>query len=371
MSEYQYYAWQSMDRPLTADERKQVDRLSSHMTVTASGAWVEYHWSNFKHDPIQVLADYFDVFFYFANWGSKRLAFRFPKALLDAQAIQPYLVDTYATLESFGDYYVLDFDLSEEEPPEESMEAGDWIGVFTSLRADILRGDYRALYLVWLRAVELYYPDEIGEDEPEPPLPPGLQKLTAPLQAMVEFFGIDKTLLAVAAEASPDPEEEASIDWAAAIAQLPHGERDSFLLRLAQNEPHLSLIFQRHLQTMISTPQPQRMPSQRTVDDLLALQEERVEAERKRKDEAARQRRQQELADLERRQPQIWAEIEELIGLAKADAYDRATNHLTKLRDLAQQRGDLTTFQARVNTLAERYRRKSSLIERFRRNKLL
>lgn len=371
MSEYQYYAWQSIDRPLTADERKEVDRLSSHITVTALGAWVDYSWGDFKHDPLEVLALYFDAFFYFTNWGSKRLAFRFPKDLLDPWPIQPYLVDSYITLESFGDFYVLDFDLSEEEPPDEWMEEGDWLGMLAPLRADILCGDYRALYLAWLRAVELYHPYEIAEDEPEPPLPPGLQRLTAPLQAMAEFFGIDKTLLAVAAEASPDQRAEASIDWAAAIAQLPRAECESFLLRLAQDEPHLALTLQRRLQAMASLPRPQAIPPQRTVEDLLALQQARAEAERQRKAEAARLRRRQELADLERRESQVWAEIETLIGLAKADAYDQATNHLVNLRELAQRRGELEMFKARVNTLAERYRRKSSLSERFRRNKLL
>jgi hypothetical protein len=371
MSEYQYYAWQTIDRPLTAAERKEVDRLSSHITVTALGAWVDYSWGDFKHDPIQVLVDYFDAFFYFANWGSKQLAFRFPKDLLDPWPLQPYIVEPYISLKTLGDYYILDFDLSEEEPSDEWMEEGDWLGMVAPLRADILRGDYRALYLAWLHAVELYHPDEIAEDEPEPPVPPGLQKLTAPLQAMVEFFGIDKTLLGVAAEASPEPREEARIDWAAAIAQLPHEERDSFLLRLAQNEPHLSLAFQRRLQAKTPFPSPQLAPPQRTVEDLLTLQQERVQAERQRRAEAARLKRQKELADLERREPQLWAEIEELIGLAKANAYDAATNHLVNLRELAQRRGELETFQTRVNTLAERYRRKSSLIERFRRNKLL
>jgi hypothetical protein len=370
MSEYQYYAWQTMDRPLTAAERKEVDRLSSHITVTTLGAWVDYSWGDFKHDPIQVLVDYFDVFFYFANWGSKQLAFRFPKDLLDPWPIQPYLVEPYITLETHGDYQVLNFHLSEEEPSDEWMEEGDLLGMLAPLRADILRGDYRALYLAWLRAVELYHPDEIAEDEPEPPVPPGLQTLTAPLQAMAEFFGIDKTLLAVAAEASPDQQEEARIDWAAAIAQLPRAECESFLLRLAQDEAHLALTFQRRLQAMTALPQSQVIPPQRMVEDLLSLQQARAKAERKRKAEAARLRRQQALDDLERCEPQVWAEIETLIGLAKADAYDQATKHLVNLRELAQRRGELTTFQARVNTLAERYRRKSSLIERFRRNKL-
>lgn len=83
MSEYQYYEWQTLDRPLTPEEREAVSKLSSHIDVTSSQAVVTYSWGDFKHDPIQVLARYSDAFIYLANWGSKRLAFRFPRGLLD------------------------------------------------------------------------------------------------------------------------------------------------------------------------------------------------------------------------------------------------------------------------------------------------
>ena len=77
MSEYQYHEWQTLERPLTATEQNAVDGLSSHIDVTSTQAIVTYHWSNFKHDPIEVLAKYFDAYLYLANWGTRRLAFRF------------------------------------------------------------------------------------------------------------------------------------------------------------------------------------------------------------------------------------------------------------------------------------------------------
>ena len=61
MSEYQYYEWQTLERPLTAAEQEAVNNLSSHMDVTSSQAIVTYEWGDFKHDPIQVLAKYFHV----------------------------------------------------------------------------------------------------------------------------------------------------------------------------------------------------------------------------------------------------------------------------------------------------------------------
>ena len=68
MSEYQYHEWQTIDRVLTRQEQMDVDSLSNHIEVTASRAVVTYHWSDFRHNPKQVLLDHFDAYFYCANW---------------------------------------------------------------------------------------------------------------------------------------------------------------------------------------------------------------------------------------------------------------------------------------------------------------
>ena len=98
-----------------------------------------------------MLARYFDAFLYLANWGSKRLAFRFPKHLLDPKPIEPYLWEYCIELEPAGDYLILDISLNEEGGGE-WVEGGDWLSSLSRLRDDLLEGDYLALYLAWLRA---------------------------------------------------------------------------------------------------------------------------------------------------------------------------------------------------------------------------
>lgn len=115
MSEYQYHEWQTIDRLLTSEEQATVSQLSSHIDVSPSQAVVTYHWSSFGHDPKQVLLQYFDAYFYMANWGSLHLIFRFPKGLLDEADIEPYCVYEYITFETVGDYQVLELDFSPEE----------------------------------------------------------------------------------------------------------------------------------------------------------------------------------------------------------------------------------------------------------------
>ena len=67
MSEYQYHEWQAVDRVLTPEEQTAVNDLSSHIEVSPSRAVVTYHWSDFRHDPKQVLLKYFDAYFYLTN----------------------------------------------------------------------------------------------------------------------------------------------------------------------------------------------------------------------------------------------------------------------------------------------------------------
>ncbi len=373
MSEYQLHAWLTLDRPLTTAQRRAVDGLSSHMSVTATGAWVEYHWSSFKHDPIQVLADYFDAYLYFANWGSRQLALRFPKDLLDPWPLQPYIVEPYITLNEIGDSYILSWDLSSEEYEDDDFWLDDenWLASVAPLRAAILRGDYRCLYLSWLRAAELSDEDDIAEDEPEPPVPPGLRQPTSALETFINFFNIDKSMIRAAAQASDNAGNMPKIDYATALTRLPSAEADDFLLRLARDEADLSLKLQRRLQALLPDASPQQMPAKRTMAELMQIAEEVEAAERERLRQEADRRREEALAALARREPAVWAEIEQLIETYKSNAYDEATQYLVSLRQLAQQRGELAQFERRLETLATRYGRRSSLIQRFRKNQLL
>ena len=54
MGEYQYYERQTMDRPLTGKEQAEVKKLSSHIAVSSTGAWVEYNCDSFKHSAREV-----------------------------------------------------------------------------------------------------------------------------------------------------------------------------------------------------------------------------------------------------------------------------------------------------------------------------
>ena len=245
MSEYQYYEWQTIDRPLTASEQREVDGLSSHMdTVTSTQAIVTYSWGDLNMIPKKVLLKYFDAFLYDSNFGVRQLMFRLPKNLVDVPALQPYLFEDRIMLEAHGQYFVLEIQISEDSDFFEWIESDSVLGQLTPLREQLLQGDLRMLYLAWLKVVSL---DEDMEEEPEPPLPAGLKKLNASLQAFADFFEIDPHLISAAAAASPKAESAPDPDLEAAIAKLTRAESDAWLLQIVRGEPGAVLALKKKL----------------------------------------------------------------------------------------------------------------------------
>ena len=166
MSEYQRYEFMTIDRPLTRGQLDAVNALSSHIEASSTHALIEYHWGDFKHDPIDVLHKYFDGFLYWANWGSPQLAFRFPHGILPVDLIDGYDLDDFVTFTRYPDYDILDIHFGEMEGPDEWIEYE--LGSLIAIRDELMEGDLRALYIVWLagqRMIEGYNEEEDEEDD--------------------------------------------------------------------------------------------------------------------------------------------------------------------------------------------------------------
>jgi hypothetical protein len=194
MSEYQYYEFQAIDRPLTTEQQAAMRKLSSRVELSATRAAFNYSYGDFRGEPLKVLEQHFDALLYIANWGSKQLAFRFPRASIAAAQLEPYLLgdeESYVgDLHTTPQYLILNLETREEEGY--GWIAGEGLlDPLIPLREAILRGDLRALYLFWLRcaAEQAGWADEDEEPDPlvEPPVPPGLGQLDPALGAFADF----------------------------------------------------------------------------------------------------------------------------------------------------------------------------------------
>lgn len=374
MSEYQYYEWQTLERPLTASEQAAVNGLSSHIDVTSSQAIVTYNWGDFKHDPIQVLAKYFDAYLYIANWGTRRLAFRFPKGLVDVDSIERYCDEDHVHIQTIGNVQALEFEMSEEEGFDEWIEERGLLSTLARLRDDILQGDYRALYIAWLKAMSLesdYYDEDEDDPEnlfndPEPPLPAGLKQLTAPLKAFADFFEIDPFLISAASEQSPNLTPLQQADFAPLVSRLTRQESDEFLLKIVNAEPGAVTALRKKLLSFEkSLPRVETNP--RTFSELLKTAEKLGQAEARRQAEEIRKKHIAEMQELAKREAQTWQEIENLLQIGStARNYDNATALLSQLQQLSEFQGTQANFMVRVRDLSEPYKKRTALIERMK-----
>jgi len=82
MSEYQYYEFAAIDRPLTSEQMSRLRALSTRATITPTRLCNFYTWGDFKGDPLALMEEYFDAFVYVTNWGAHELMLRLPRRLL-------------------------------------------------------------------------------------------------------------------------------------------------------------------------------------------------------------------------------------------------------------------------------------------------
>jgi len=374
MSEYQRYEWMTIDRPLTKKEQEEVDALSSHIEVSATHALVEYNWGDFKHDPIDVLHKYFDGFLYWANWGSPQLAFRFPRGILPDNLLAGYDLEDFASFTRHKDYDILNIEFGEMEAPDVWTEYD--LGSLIPIREELMGGDLRALYIVWLAAQEMMgsYDEEEEYEIDVPSIPPGMGNLTGAQEELAALFRVPEELLMAAASHSATGKVSGQVadeDIAALIQQLPPERGNEYLLRLAHNEPGLSRLFLRELRELSQDKTGETSPAGERVTYATLLAESktiraRLEREKREQTEAERRRHLKEIHD---HRDTYWRQADKAAERGVASGYDEATRLLVELRDAATQFNETQEFQARFRIWVVSHLRRPALMKRLQAQK--
>ena len=372
MSEYQYYEFQAIDRPLTKADRQALRDLSTRARITATSFTNTYEWGDFKGDPAELMERWFDLHLYLANWGSRRLMIRVPARFIDRDRLDAVLGEADCVQHRVvGENLILD--IARDEMEFEDWDDGSgWLAALTPLRAELLSGNQRLFYLLWLMAVEA---EAIDADDPEPM--PGIGPMTGALEAFANFFGIEPDLVEAAAERSDAASEDRlSSDGARqVIASMPDREKTALLMRSFDGDPYVAAELRAGVRKNLDQGAETPTPARRTVRELQArardirLARERAAAEkaaeeRRRQTEAAERARQARLEAIQRRGDSVWQEIEEEIERRNAAGYDKAAALLSDLKVLAEQQGTTGVFLRRLLEIRERHARKGRFIER-------
>ena len=176
MSEYQYYEFLAVDQALSDEQMRELRGISSRAKITPTSLTNTYSYGDFRGDPVELLTSYFDAHVYVANWGRYTFMLGFPRAAVDVEALKQYAVDALSdyqdgvTVQERGDRVLVTLSYSEEEGGGGWMDEGEaesWMPSMIQLRADIMNGDLRAMYLGWLAGatVNLLEYADMDEDE--------------------------------------------------------------------------------------------------------------------------------------------------------------------------------------------------------------
>ncbi len=371
MSEYQRYEFMASDRPLTRVQLDAVNALSSHIDASSTHALIEYHWGDFKHDPIDVLHKFFDGFLYWANWGAPELALRFPHGILPVDLIDGYDLDEFVTFTRYPDYDILDIHFGEMEAPDEWVDYE--LGSLIAIRDELMEGDLRALYIVWLASQHMRegYDEEEDEEEDEeisvPPVPPAFGTLTAAQEALAELLQVPQELLVATARHSSAAVSSTGDDAAAWVTLLPPERQHEYLVRLARNEPGLSRLLVKELRelsqdrTTVTPSTGEHVTYARLLAESKAMKAQ-LEREKREQEQVARQRHLQAMHD---HQDDYWHQVDLAVMRSSGAGYDEAVRVLVELREAADQFKETQEFQERFRAWVRPHLRRPAFIKRL------
>ncbi len=376
MSEYQYYEFLAMDRPLTSKEMESMRALSTRADITPVSFTNHYNFGDFKGDPEKLMAHFFDAHVYFANWGAAVFMLRVPIETLseetaDAMADR-YFLDFTAT----KTHWIITWSLGEEPDDYDRFVTENgrgWMARLTPVRDELLRGDLRSLYIGWLAAVTK---EDIDDDEFEPLSISGLGNLTPAQKALAEFLEVDPDLLAGAGMGSPaGPEESVSEkeieDW---VDELPRDEVKDLLKQLLdgksqQAERALKSRFAKWLRGLHGD---HGDISRRTVGEILknagAAEKIRMEREKREEKERAinrRKAREAYLKTLATDFTKAWKAIQETVERGSGLAYDEACSALVDLSEAYAAHESRKMFRQELEQFMAGHMRRKALIRRL------
>jgi hypothetical protein len=372
MSEYQYYEFMAIDGPISDEGLRYARACSSRANVSRVRWQNTYHFGDFG-GSVDTLLQHYDAHVYIANWGTVRLGLAFPKGVIPLEAIQPYLrggerdEDTL-TVKEIGNRCIIWWERNEEGGWWAAQGEG-LVDELIGIREELMRGDYRALFLGWLAD---FVPDEWLDPEDGavlmPPIPPGLDQLSPALAGLIKHFPVDPDGFAVAAPQSPANAPD-RIPMAAVLERLSVSEMRALLTRVAEGSGASVMTELNRL----TYPRKETQASQamRCVDFAAKTIETRKARLRRQVQEAAAKQkreaelRKQHLTSVLQRADSIWSGFSPLMDQKAAAAYQQVATQLQELRDAYAQADDIRTFDQKLAEFRRRYSNRPGMLRRI------
>ncbi|MBD1558511.1 hypothetical protein HC752_16365 [Vibrio sp. S9_S30] len=262
------------------------------------------------------------------------------------------------------------FSLEEYHEYFDDEDADEFFLHLSSLRAELLQGDWRLLYLMWLRAL-----DGGSDVAPIPMVGFDFDRLSEPQLAFVTLFDVPLGMLKALTLALQDRASHCPIqnsqNSSAWLSQLSEKEKDHLLTALfEQGELSRSqamamtrkgselehLEYAHWLDGQVIAPYIDIAEAQLEKEQAIAmakrLAEEKVAKEAK-------------LSEVYSQRDQVWLRIQEQANRACASGYDHASNDLHQLAEACQFMDKFPAFERRFNDFILEHKKRKALIKRL------
>jgi hypothetical protein len=337
MSEHQIVAFRAIDGPVGEKNLEYMEQQSSRAEITPWSFDNEYHFGDFRGNADEMLRRGYDLHLHYANFGIRKLMIRLPNGLPNAKAAKPYLEEDSLQFlkDKNGPGGILCIKPCHEPGDLENLwEIDDLLDRLIPLRAEILDGDLRPLYLAHLAIAT--DSGHAPEETKEGPVPAGLNKLTNAQQALAELYELSDSFIAAAARNCPpmiganDP-AKLHLEW---LGRQPAATKDRWLAELL-GDPNSTVRREMLADFRKSTPAPSwpTIRLDRTIAELEAAATGIHQKATQKAAEIAARQRAKKLAEMKEDPAPTLQETEKLVAQRSEDYYRQAARLLSDLRE--------------------------------------
>ncbi|WP_194090384.1 hypothetical protein [Vibrio hibernica] len=368
MSEYQYYQFERLEGVLDAKARQELRAISSRAEISATSFQVYYTYSDLKAEPSELMSKYFDIGFYYADWGSidayiKLPVGTIPDALLGFSSDELYVRQN-------DEWQLLVFSLEEYDDYFDDEQADDFFQYLAALRSELIQGNWRLVYFMWLRALDCN--DEL---EKTPLIQFDFECFSEELQAFAVQYDIPLALVkALAMVLNEQPSHQAKqtqFQFDAWLHNLSEAEKDTLLrtlfeqgqltrhqaLALTRKEPaNKDETYQYWLTPGLIIPYIEQAQSQ--------LQQEQAEVLAK-KLAIEKAEKEKALTDIYNQRERCWQQAQEQANRSCASGYDEASRYLHQLFEAYQFKADVPAFKQSFKRFVTTNSSRKALLKRL------
>ncbi|HIF9105192.1 TPA: hypothetical protein ACX6QA_002128 [Photobacterium damselae] len=368
MSEYQYYKFECLDGYLDAKARQDLRAISSRAEINATSFQVYYTYSDLKADPFKLMLKYFDIGFYYADWGSIYAYIKLPAGTLP-DALLSFSSDGLHVHQS-DEWQLLIFSIEEYYEYFDDEHADDFFQHLASLRSGLMHGDWHLVYFMWLK--EFDFNDEV---ERVPLIQFDFEHLSEEVQAFAVLYDIPlalvKALAMVLNEQPSHQAKQSQFQFDVWLHNLSEAEKNTLLralfeqghltrhqaLALTRKEPaNTDDIYQYWLTPGLISPFIKQAQSQLQQEQAAALAK-KLAIEKAEKEKV--------LTDIYNQRERYWQQAQAQADRTCGSGYDAASRYLHQLFDAYQFKADEAAFEQRFKRFVMANNGRKALLNRL------